>query len=82
VLASLIEAVAGRFLGDIDQTEAAALAVLEASEAVPTGMSSFLGRELLAWVRLHQGRLSEAEALLEDLGPRDGWCTASAALPV
>ncbi|OBJ88472.1 hypothetical protein A9W97_15565 [Mycobacterium gordonae] len=73
VLASLIEAVASRFLGDIDQTEAAALAVLDASEAVPTGMSSFLGRELLAWVRLQQGRLSEAEALLEDLGPRDGW---------
>lgn len=73
VLASLVEAVANRFLGDIDQTESAALAVLEASEAVPTGMSSFLGRELLAWVRLQQGRLSDAEALLEDLGPRDGW---------
>lgn len=73
VLASLVDAVAGRFLGDIDRTEAAALAVLEASEAVPTGMSSFLGRELLAWVRLQQGRLSEAEALLDDLGPRDGW---------
>ncbi|MCQ4365586.1 ATP-binding protein [Mycobacterium gordonae] len=73
VLALLVEAVQSRFLGDIDQCEAAALAVLDACEGVPAGLSSFLGRELLAWVRLQQGRLHEAEALLEDLGPRDGW---------
>ncbi|CAM3150566.1 hypothetical protein BST27_07020 [Mycobacterium intermedium] len=73
MLALLIEAVAARFHCDVGRTEAAALALLEGSAAVPSGLSSFLGHEFLAWVRLQQGRLHEAEALLEDLAPREGW---------
>lgn len=73
VLAALIEAIASRSMGDVGRTEKAALTLLEGSAAVPTGLSSFLGREFLAWVRLQQGRLCEAEALLQDLAPREGW---------
>src|SRR5262249_31842090 len=64
--------VAGRTLGDVGQTEVAALAIVGSAESLGTGLLAFLGREFLAWVRLKQGRLDDAEALMEDLGPRGG----------
>ena len=72
IFASLIDALAGRFLGDVNQTEAAALAIVDGAESLGTGLLAFLGREFLAWARLKQGRLDDAEALMEDLSAREG----------
>lgn len=72
VFASLIEAYAGRYLGDVGQTEVAALAMLNGAESLGNELLAFIGREDLAWVRVQQGRLDEAEALMEDLSPREG----------
>ena len=72
MFASFVEAVASRFLGDVGLAEAAALALLDGADSLGWDMAAFIGRELLAWVRLQQGRLGEAEALMEGLGPRGG----------
>lgn len=70
--ASLIEAIAVRFLGDAGETEVAALALVDGGEALGCGLLAFLGREMLASAWLEQGRLDDAAALMEDLGSREG----------
>ena len=72
VFALFVEALAGRFLGDVAQTEVVALAMVESAESLGAGLVAFLGREFLAWARLEQGRLDDAEALMEDLTLREG----------
>lgn len=72
VYASLIEAIAVRFLGDAGETEVAALALVAGGEALGCGLLAFLGREILASAWLEQGRLDDAAALMEDLGNREG----------
>lgn len=72
VYASLIEAIAVRFLGDAGETEMAARALVAGGEALGCGLLAFLGREILAGAWLEQGRLDDAAALMEDLGSREG----------
>lgn len=72
VYASLIEAIAVRFLGDAGETEVAARALVDGGEALGCGLLAFLGREILASAWLEQGRLDDAAALMEDLGSREG----------